>query len=109
MLKAMGAGPTGRVTYAAGGRLDGIGRRAIGDMVSSAVASSSTFRRLPEKQPAQALSRDIGASANRVDYTFAALDAALLGAEVVGFSDKTQSTAPRPARVETGTRHRLSS
>lgn len=105
----MGAGPTGRITYAAGGRLDGIGRRAIGDMVSSAVASSSTFRRLPEKQPAQALSRDIGASANRVDYTFAALDAALLGAEVVGFSDKTQSTTPRPARLETGTRHRLSS
>ena len=39
-MKAMGAGPTGRITYAAGGRLDGIGRRAIGDMVSSAVASS---------------------------------------------------------------------
>jgi hypothetical protein len=36
----MGAGPTGRITYAAEGRLDGIGRRAIGDMVSSAVASS---------------------------------------------------------------------
>jgi hypothetical protein len=40
LLKAMGAGPTGRITYAAGGRLDGIGRLAIGDMVSSAVASS---------------------------------------------------------------------
>lgn len=40
LVEAMGAGPTGRITYAAGGRLDGIGRRAIGDMVSSAVASS---------------------------------------------------------------------
>jgi len=40
LLKAMGAGPTGRITYAAASRLDGIGRRAIGDMVSSAVASS---------------------------------------------------------------------
>ena len=39
LLKAMGAGPAGVVTYAAG-RLDSIGRRAIGDMVSSAVASS---------------------------------------------------------------------
>src|SRR5207249_623733 len=44
LLEAMGAGPTGRITYAAGGRLDGIGRRAIGDMVSSAVASSSRSR-----------------------------------------------------------------
>jgi hypothetical protein len=41
LLKAMGAGPTGRITYAARGRLDGIGRGAIGDMVSSAVSSSS--------------------------------------------------------------------
>jgi len=40
LLKAVGAGPTGRITYAAASRLDGIGRRAIGDMVSSAVASS---------------------------------------------------------------------
>src|SRR6187401_1907673 len=32
LLKALGAGPTGRITYAAEGRLDGIGRRAIGDM-----------------------------------------------------------------------------
>jgi hypothetical protein len=40
LLKAMGAGPAGRITYAAASRLDGIGRRAIGDMVSSAVASS---------------------------------------------------------------------
>ena len=40
LLKAMGAGPAGRITYAAEGRLDGIGRHAIGDMVSSAVASS---------------------------------------------------------------------
>jgi hypothetical protein len=39
LLKAMGAGPCRLVTYAAG-RLDGIGRRAIRDMVSSAVASS---------------------------------------------------------------------
>jgi hypothetical protein len=39
-LKAMGAGPAGRITYAAASRLDGIGRRPIGDMVSSAVASS---------------------------------------------------------------------
>jgi hypothetical protein len=40
LLKAMEAGPAGRITYAAASRLDGIGRRAIGDMVSSAVASS---------------------------------------------------------------------
>lgn len=40
LLKAMRAGPAGRIAYAAAGRLDGIGRRAIGDMVSSAVASS---------------------------------------------------------------------
>jgi hypothetical protein len=40
LLKAMGAGPAGRIAYAAASRLDGIGRRAIGDMVSSAVASS---------------------------------------------------------------------
>jgi hypothetical protein len=64
MLKAMGAGPTGRITYAAGGRLDGIGRRAIGDMVSSAVASSFRLRRLPEGQPAQALSPEIEVRAN---------------------------------------------
>ena len=36
LSKAMGAGPAGRVIYAAASRLDGIGRRAIGDMVSSA-------------------------------------------------------------------------
>ena len=36
LLNAMGAGPAGVVPYAAG-RLDGIGRRAIGDMVSSAL------------------------------------------------------------------------
>ena len=40
LLTAMGAGPAGRIAYAAASRLDGIGRRAIGDMVSSAVASS---------------------------------------------------------------------
>ena len=36
LLKAMGAGAAGRITYAAASRLDDIGRRAIGDMVSSA-------------------------------------------------------------------------
>jgi hypothetical protein len=40
LLKAMGAGPAGRIAYAAASRLDSIGRRAIGDMISSAVASS---------------------------------------------------------------------
>ena len=40
LLNVMGAGPAGRIGYAAASRLDGIGRRAIGDMVSSAVASS---------------------------------------------------------------------
>ena len=40
LVEAMGAGPAGRATYSAVGGLDSIGRRAIGDMVSSAVASS---------------------------------------------------------------------
>ena len=44
-LKAMGAGPAVRASYSAVGRLDSIGRRAIGDMVSSAVASSFEMAR----------------------------------------------------------------
>jgi hypothetical protein len=44
MLKVMGAGPTGRITYAAGGRLDGIGRRAIGDMRVSSVTYHPRLR-----------------------------------------------------------------
>lgn len=60
MLKAMGAGPTGRITYAAGGRLDGIGRRAIGDMVSSAVASSFEMIRTLRQRPTQPLSPEDG-------------------------------------------------
>ena len=51
LLKAMGAGPAGGITYAAASRLDGIGRRAIGDMVSSAVASSLKWRWLTGDQP----------------------------------------------------------
>ncbi len=39
LLKTMGVGLAGEPIYSAAGRLDGIGRRAIGDMVSSAVAS----------------------------------------------------------------------
>lgn len=35
LVEAMGAGPAGRANYSAQGRLDSIGRRAIGDMVSS--------------------------------------------------------------------------
>jgi hypothetical protein len=41
LLKAMGAGPAGRIAQAVASRLDDIGRRAIGDMVSSASTSSS--------------------------------------------------------------------
>ena len=64
----MGAGPTGRITYAAGGRLDGIGRRAIGDMVSSAVASSVEIVGTLRERPTQPLSpeylrRKLGAGA----------------------------------------------
>lgn len=59
LLKAMGAGPAGRITYAAGGRLDGIGRRAIGDMVSSAVASSFETIGTLRERPTQPLSPDI--------------------------------------------------
>ena len=60
MLKAMGAGPAGRITYAAEGRLDGIGRRAIGDMVSSAVASSFEMIRTLRQRPTQPLSPEDG-------------------------------------------------
>ena len=58
LLKAMGAGPAGRITYAAASRLDGIGRRAIGDMVSSACSVELKWRWCFE--PAQALSRERG-------------------------------------------------
>ena len=69
-LKAMGAGPAGRITYAAASRLDGIGRRAMGDMVSSAVASSE-LALLLRKRPAEALSREIEIGANSGDHTIA--------------------------------------
>jgi hypothetical protein len=98
-VESEGSRPDRPVYLRGGGRLDGIGRRAIGDMVSSAVASSSRFRRLLEKQPAQALSRDIGARANRVDYTFAALDAALprRGSGRLSEQDAIYCPAPGPA------------
>jgi len=60
LLKALGAGPTGRITYAAEGRLDGIGRRAIGDMVSSAVASSVELSGTLRERPARPLSPEDG-------------------------------------------------
>ena len=62
LLKAMGAGPAGRITYAAASRLDGIGRRAIGDMVSSALRRVEVALVLG-KRPAQSLSREIDVSA----------------------------------------------
>ena len=67
LLKAMGAGPAGRITQAAASRLDGIGRRAIGDMVSSAVRRVEVV--LVERRPAQTLSREIGVRANRTAIT----------------------------------------
>src|SRR5687768_15326856 len=66
LLKAMGAGPTGRITYAAGGRLDGIGRRAIGDMVSSAVASSFEMIGTLRERPTQPLSPEYRRRTSRV-------------------------------------------
>jgi len=66
LLKAMGAGPTGRITYAAGGRLDGIGRRAIGDMVSSAVASSFEMIGTLRERPTQPLSPESRRRTSRV-------------------------------------------
>jgi hypothetical protein len=53
VLKAMGAGPAGRITYAAASRLDGIGRRAIGDMVSSAGCVEFRMARTLLQHPAQ--------------------------------------------------------
>ena len=48
LVESDGAGPADRASYSAVGRLDSIGRRAIGDMVSSAVASSFEMARTLE-------------------------------------------------------------
>jgi hypothetical protein len=66
----MGAGPAGRIAYAAASRLDGIGRRAIGDMVSSAVCVELKWHRSLWERPAQALSREIDVRANQADHRF---------------------------------------
>jgi hypothetical protein len=66
VVEAMGAGPTGRITYAAGGRLDGIGRRAIGDMVSSAGASSFEMIGTLRERPTQPLSPEYPRGTSRV-------------------------------------------
>jgi len=44
LLKAMGASLAGRLTYAAASRLNGIGRCAIGDIVSSTLTSCTGYR-----------------------------------------------------------------